>query len=244
MAGSTAPVTLAGMLAQLNAEQLAGLVLTQLVQPGCPVLIGPIPATADLRSAKYLGGSVELGLCNAAITQLAHFYQVPIYNSAGMTEAKIPDIQAGVEKAQSVIQVALAGANFIHHAAGMLEDMSTIAYEQFLIDNDLLGMAMRSVRGIEINDDTLALEAIDRVGPGGHYLMDEHTLCYMRTEHYYPSSIFDRQDREIWEQSGGMDAWARAKETARSILADHTPKPLESEIDAWIKERFASSLIH
>lgn len=243
MAGSTAPVTLAGMLAQLNAEQLAGLTLTQLVQPRCPVLIGPIPATSDLRSGKYLGGSVELGLCNAAITQLAHFYQVPIYNSAGMTEAKIPDIQAGMEKAQSVIQVALAGANFIHHAAGMLEDMSTIAYEQFVIDNDLLGMAMRAVRGIEVNDDTLALDTIDRVGPGGHYLMDEHTLRHMRTEHYYPSAVFDRQGREIWEQAGGTDAWTRAKEIARRILAEHQPKPLDPGTDAWIRERFASSLV-
>jgi len=243
MAGSTAPVTLAGMLAQLNAEQLAGLALTQLAQPGCPVLIGPIPATADMRSGKYLGGSVELGLTNAAITQLAHFYQVPIYNSAGMTESKIPDIQAGMEKAQSLIQVALAGANFIHHAAGMLENMSTIAYEQFVIDNELLGMAMRAVRGIEVNDDTLALEVIDRVGPGGHYLMDEHTMRYMRTEHYYPSAVFDRQGREMWEKAGATDAWTRAKEVARRILAEHRPEPLDPATDAWIRERFASSLV-
>ena len=243
MAGSTAPVTLAGMLAQLNAEQLAGLALTQLAQPGCPVLIGPIPATADMRSGKYLGGSVELGLTNAAITQLAHFYQVPIYNSAGMTESKIPDIQAGMEKAQSLIQVALAGANFIHHAAGMLENMSTIAYEQFVIDNELLGMAMRAVRGIEVNDDTLALEVIDRVGPGGHYLMDKHTMRYMRTEHYYPSAVFDRQGREMWEKAGATDAWTRAKEVARRILAEHRPEPLDPATDAWIRERFASSLV-
>ncbi|MBE9507827.1 MAG: trimethylamine methyltransferase family protein [Chloroflexi bacterium] len=243
MAGSTAPVTLAGMLAQLNAEQLAGLTLTQLVQPGCPVLIGPIPATADMRSGKYLAGTVELGLCNAAITQMAHFYEVPIYNSAGMTEAKIPDIQAGMEKAQSLIQVALAGANFIHHAAGMLEDMSTIAYEQFVIDNDLLGMAMRAVRGIEVSDETLALDAIDRVGPGGHYLVDEHTLRYMRTEHYYPSAVFDRQGREMWEEAGATDAWTRAKEIARRILAEHRPELLDPQVDEWIRGRFASSLV-
>jgi trimethylamine--corrinoid protein Co-methyltransferase len=242
MAGSTAPVTLAGMLAQLNAEQLAGLTLTQLVHPGCPVLIGPIPATADLRSGKYLGGSVELGLTNAAITQLAHFYRVPIYNSAGMTESKIPDIQAGIEKAQSVIQVALAGANFIHHAAGMLEDMSTIAYEQFVIDNEMLGMAMQAVRGIEVNDDTLALDVIDRVGPGGHYLMDEHTLRHMRTELYYPSAVFDRQGREMWEQAGATDAWTRAKEIARRILAEHKPEPLDPATDVWVRERFAPAL--
>ena len=243
MAGSTAPVTLAGMLAQLNAEQLAGLALTQLAQPGCPVLIGPIPATADMRSGKYLSGSVELGMCNAAITQLAHFYEVPIYNSAGMTEAKIPDIQAGIEKAQSVIQVALAGANFIHHAAGMLEDMSTIAYEQFVIDNELLGMAMHAVRGIEVNDDTLALDVINQVGPGGHYLMEEHTMRYMRTELYYPSAVFDRQGREMWEETGGTDAWTRAKEIARRILAEHQPEPLDPQVDAWIRERHADTLI-
>jgi trimethylamine--corrinoid protein Co-methyltransferase len=243
MAGSTAPVTLAGMLAQLNAEQLAGLSLTQLANPGCPVLIGPIPATANLRSGRYLGGSIELGLCNAAITQMAHFYQVPIYNSAGMTESKLPDIQAGIEKTQSVIQVALAGGNFIHHAAGMLEDMSTIAYEQFVIDNEVLGMAMRSVRGIEVNDEMLALDAIDRVGPGNHYLMDEHTMRYMRTEHYFPSDVINRQSRHDWEADGGKDARSRAKEIARRILAEHEPTPIDPDVDAWINERFASSLV-
>jgi trimethylamine--corrinoid protein Co-methyltransferase len=125
----------------------------------------------------------------------------------------------------------------------MLEDMSTIAYEQFVIDNEVLGMAMRAVRGIEVNDETLALEAIDRVGPGGHYLMDAHTLRYMRTEHYYPSDVFDRRAREMWEEAGGTDAWTRAKETARRILAEHEPEPLDAEVDAWIKERFSSSLV-
>ncbi len=243
MAGSTSPVTLAGTLVQLNAEQLAGLTLTQLVSPGTPVIMGPIPATADMRSGKYLGGSVELGISNAAITQLAHIYRIPIYNSAGMTDSKLPDIQAGIEKAQSAIQVALAGANFIHHAAGMLEDMSTIAYEQFVIDNDMLGMVMRAVRGIEVDDETLAVDVIDRVGPGGHYLADEHTLRYMRTEHYYPSSIFDRQGRDEWEDDGAMDAWLRAKDLARKILADHQPEPLDAGVDGWIKERFADTLV-
>ena len=243
MAGSTAPITLAGMLAQLNAEQLAGLTLTQLAQPGCPVLIGPIPATANLRSGRYMGGSIELGLCNAAITQMAHFYQVPIYNSAGMTDSKLPDIQAGIEKTQSVIQVALAGGNFIHHAAGMLEDMSTIAYEQFVIDNEVLGMAMRAVRGIEVNDETLALDIIDRVGPGNHYLKDKHTVRHMRTEYYFPSAVINRQNRHDWEAEGETDARSRAKEIAHRILEEHQPSSIDPDIDAWIKKRFASTLV-
>jgi len=243
MAGSTSPVTLAGTLAQLNAEQLAGLCLTQLVNPGTPVLIGPIPATADMRTGSYLAGSVEFGIANAAITQMAHFYKVPIYNSAGMTESKLPDIQAGIEKTQSVIQVALAGSNFIHHAAGMLEDMSTIAYEQFVIDNDMLGMAMRAVRGIEINDETLALDVIDRVGPGNHYLMDEHTMRYMRTEHYFPSSVINRQGRDEWEADGSKDGRTRAQEIARDILKEHQPTPIDKNTDDWIQKQFARTLI-
>jgi trimethylamine--corrinoid protein Co-methyltransferase len=196
-----------------------------------------------MRSGKYLGGSIEFGITNAAITQMAHFYRVPIYNSAGMTESKLPDIQAGIEKTQSAIQVALAGSNFIHHAAGMLEDMSTIAYEQFVIDNDMLGMVMRAVQGIEVTDETLALEAIDRVGPGGHYLMDQHTLRHMRTEFFIPSMVIDRQGREMWEEAGATDAWTRAKTIALSILAEHRAEPLDPEVDNWIHERFASLLV-
>ncbi len=242
-AGVTAPVTLAGMLAQLNAEQLSGLVFSQLVQPGCPVLLGPVPATSDLRSGKYLGGSVEDGLCNAAITQLAHFYRIPVYNTAGLTDAKIPDVQAGIEKAQSVMQVALAGANFIHHAAGMLEDMSTIAYEQFVIDNEMLGMAMRAVEGITVNDETLALDTIDHVGPGGHFILEDHTLEHMHREHYYISAVFDRQYRDVWEAAGSSDAWTRAKDAARYLLDNHQPTPLDPEIEEWIKGRFKSLIV-
>lgn len=239
MAGATAPVTLAGMLAQLNAEQLAGLTLTQLAAEGCPVLVGPIPATADMRTGKYLGGAVELGMCNAAMAQLAQHYRLPIYNSAGMTDAKVADAQAGMEKAGSLIQVALSGANFIHHAAGMLEDMSTIAYEQFVLDNEMLGMAMRAVQGIEVSEETLALDVIDRVGPGGHFLMDEHTMRHMRSELFYPSPVFDRKKRERWEQDGASDAWERAREAALRILEEHQVEPLGPDLDAWIRKQFA-----
>ena len=243
MAGSTSPITLAGTLAQLTAEQLSGLTLTQLVNPGTPVLIGPIPGTADMRSGRYLGGSIELGLANAAITQMAHFYQLPIYNSAGMTESKLPDIQAGIEKTQSIIQVALAGSNFIHHAAGMLEDMSTIAYEQFVIDNEILGMAMRAVRGIEVTSETLALDVIDRVGPGNHYLADDHTIKHMRSEHYFPSRVINRQGREEWKADGELDARQQAITIAKELLKEHKVQPIDSEVASWITKTFSSTLI-
>ena len=238
MAGSTAPVTLAGMLAQLTAEQLSGLVLTQLARQGAPVLLGPIPATADMKTGRYLGGAAEFGLTNAAMAQMAQFYRLPIYNSAGMTDAKVPDIQAGFEKAMSAVLAALAGSNFIHHAAGMLENMNAVAAEQFVIDNDILGMAMRVLRGIEVNDETLALDVIDDTGPGGHYLMAEHTIRRMRSEFYYPSAVVDRQGWDMWQQEGGLDARERARQIARDILANHQPVPLDPVVESWIRERF------
>jgi trimethylamine--corrinoid protein Co-methyltransferase len=238
MAGSTAPVTLAGTLAQLTAEQLSGVVLTQLVQKGTPLLIGPIPATADMKTGRYLGGAAEFGPMNAAMAQMAHFYHLPIYNSAGMTDAKISDVQAGFEKAMSAVLAVLAGSNFIHHAAGMLENMNMVAAEQYVIDNDILGMTMRVLRGIEVNDEALALDVIDEVGPGGHYLMADHTLRHMRSEFYYPSAVVDRQGWEMWQQDGGRDAQERAKEIARDILTNHHPEPLDPAVESWIRGRF------
>jgi trimethylamine--corrinoid protein Co-methyltransferase len=238
IAGLTAPVTLAGMLAQSNAEQLAGLTLTQLANPGTPVMMGPIPATADMHSGKFLAGSVEFGLANSAISQLTQFYQIPNYNSAGLTESKLPDIQAGIEKAHSTIMTALAGSNFIHHAAGMLEDMSTVAYEQFVIDNEIIGMTMRALEGIDVNDETLAVDVIDSVGPGGHFLLEDHTVEHLRSEYYFPSLVMNRQGRDQWVEEGSHDARARARYIAQGILAEHKPTPLPEEVDSWIHERF------
>jgi trimethylamine--corrinoid protein Co-methyltransferase len=107
-----------------------------------------------------------------------------------------------------------------------------------VIDNEILGMAMRAVRGIEINTDTLALDVIDRVGPGGHYLLDKHTSLFMRHEHHFPSKVFDRQGRERYEQAGVTTAWDRAKVTVREILRKHRPEPIDPETDAWIRNRF------
>ncbi|MBC7250216.1 MAG: trimethylamine methyltransferase family protein [Anaerolineae bacterium] len=237
MAGSTSPVTLAGTLVQINAEELAGVVFAQLLSPGAPLLYGAVPSMADMRTGSYVGGGVEFGMLNAAAAQLAQFYELPLYNSAGLTDSKEPDIQAGYEKAFSVLQAALVGANFIHHAAGMLESMRAVAYEQYVIDNEILGMAMRAVRGIEVNDETLAVEVIDRVGPGGHFLAEKHTIRHMRSEYFYPS-IADRRSREEWQITGALDARERARQRAKEILSTHRPQPIPPEIDVRIRERF------
>jgi trimethylamine---corrinoid protein Co-methyltransferase len=237
MAGSTSPVTLAGALAQVHAEQLSGICFTQLANPGSPVLYGAIPSMADFKSMTYVGGGIEFGLMNAAISQMAQYLQVPNYNSAGLTESKIPDIQAGYEKAYSICLCVLAGSNYIHHAAGMLESMRGVAYEQYVIDDEIIGMALRLLKGVEINEETLGFEAIREVGPSGNFLSSMHTVKFMRQE-YFRQTLGDRQSREAWEKSGSLDGREKARRRAREILKSHTPKGIDPKIDQEIRKRF------
>ena len=237
MAGSTSPVTLAGSLAQVHAEQLSGIVLTQLANPGSPVLYGAIPSMADFKGMTYVGGGIEFGLMNAAISQMAQSIRVPNYNSAGLTDSKIPDIQAGYEKAYSICLCVLAGSNYIHHAAGMLESMRAIAYEQYVIDDEIIGMALRLLRGIQVDDETLGLEPLREVGPSGNFLSSMHTVKFMRQE-YFRQRVGDRQAREAWEKQGALDGRERARQKAKEILKTHVPKPLDPKTDRAIRERF------
>ncbi len=239
MAGSTAPVTLVGTLIQLNAEQLSGIVLTQLARPGTPVLAGYIPGVADMRTGGYLGGTVEFGMMQAAAAQLAHFYEVPIYGSGGMTDSKLPDAQAGYEKMVTFLLAAMGGVNYIHHAIGMITNMSAASLEQAVLDDEVVGMAMRVLRGVEATEEAVeeAVEAIQRVGPGGHYLMDPHTMQFMRSEFFYPS-LAHRQSRAVWEDGGHQDARARAADRVARLLQEHEPPGLSADVEADIRARF------
>ncbi len=237
MAGSTSPVTLAGTLTQLHAEQLSGVVLAQLVRPGTPVLAGYIPGLADMRSGGYLGGAVEFGMMQAAAAQLAQYCGVPIYGSGGMSDSKLPDAQAGYEKMATLLLAAMGGCNYIHHAIGMLANMSVASLEQAVIDDEIVGMALRALRGIEVSGDSLAVEAIDRVGPGGHYLMDPHTLRYMRSELFQPA-LADRQNRAMWEADGKADLRRRATARAENLLRAHQPPGVPPDLDREIRGTF------
>jgi len=237
MTGSTSPMTLAGTLVQLNAEQLSGIVLAQLVRPGTPVLAGYIPGVANMRTGGYLGGAVEFGVMQAAAAQLAHFYQIPIYCSGGMTDSKVPDAQAGYEKMATFLLAAMGGGNYIHHAIGMITNMSAASLEQAVIDDETVGMAMRVLRGIEVTEDSLAVDAIHRVGPGGHYLMDAHTMQFMRSELFYPP-LADRQNRAVWEEAGKKDTRARATARVKSLLQKQQPPGLPAEAETAIRARF------
>ena len=238
MAGSTSPMTMAGSLAQLHAEELAGVAIGQLTSPGAPLLYGGIPGMADLRSMGYSGGQVECGMMNAAIHQLADYVKIPNYNSSGLSDSKLPDAQAGWEKAFTTLLGAMGGSNYMHHAAGMLESMLCLAYEQYVIDDEIIGQACRALEGITVDEEHLALEAIAQVGPGGNYMMAPHTLKHMRSEFFSGNGVSDRSLRGNWEKAGSKDARQRAREMAREMLAGEGESHIPPEQDAAVRERF------
>ena len=238
MAGSTSPLTMAGTLTQLHAEQLAGITICQLTRAGAPLLYGGIPGMANLSTMGYLGGAVEFGMMNAAIHQLSNHIKVPNYNSAGLSDSKVPDAQAGYEKALTALLASMGGSNYIHHSAGMLESMLTIAHEQYVIDDEIIGNCCRVLKGIEVDEEHLALEVIDSVGPGGNFMTSPHTMAHMRTEYYNTNGVTDRKSREKWEKEGSLDTRQRANAIARKLLENPIQSYIPEEIDKAIREKF------
>jgi trimethylamine---corrinoid protein Co-methyltransferase len=186
----------------------------------------------------YSGGAVEFGMMNAAIHQLADHIKVPNYNSSGLSDSKLPDAQAGWEKALTTALAALGGSNYVHHAAGMLESMLCVAYEQYVMDDEIIGQALKALEGIAVDPDHLALETIDQVGPGGNFMMAPHTLKHMRSEYFMGNGASDRALRGNWEQAGGLDARERARQIAGKILRRPEEPYISPELDAKIRERF------
>jgi trimethylamine--corrinoid protein Co-methyltransferase len=237
-AGATAPASLVGTLVQVVAEELAGITYVQLLRPGHPILMGGMPLVSDLRTGGMIGGAAELALMNAASAQMCHFYGLPVYSSSALTDSKLPDVQAGFEKGLTTAVVALAGAQYNHHSAGMLESMLTVAYEQYVIDDDINGQAMRLVRGLDVTEESLSLDVIHDVCYGeGHYLGHPQTVSLMKSEYHYPHSV-DRGARADWEEAGAMDMRERARRQARDILHTQYQEVIPEEIDKQIRQEF------
>ncbi len=228
LAGATSPTTLAATVATNNMETLTGVILAQLVNPGTPTIYGSVATNMDMKSGSYLSGSIESALINAGLAQMAQFYKIPFYATAGMSDSKLPDCQAGYEKAATAMLAALAGANYIHDAAGLLEFCTTASYEQMVIDNEIIGICLRAARGIEVNEETLAEEVIRRVGPGGNFIAEDHSVRHFRSEFFFPK-VADRKSRKLWEKDGSLDARERARKMARRMLEEHRPAPLPEE---------------
>jgi len=237
-AGATAPAALAGAVVQSVAEALAGLLMIDMVEPGFPVIVGPWPFVSDLRTGAFTGGSGEEAVVTAGAAQMVNFYGLPSSVGAGMTDSKLPDYQAGYEKALAIVLAAQTGCNNISECNGMLGSLMALSLESLLIDNDLLGAVLRTVRGIEVNEETLSYHVMEQVVHGeGHFLRTDQTLGLMRTEYEYPV-LADRSTPGEWEAAGSPDIRQRAGEKVKSILATHYPQYIEPAIDAKIRERF------
>ena len=237
-AGATAPASLVGALVQTVAEELAGITYVQLLRPGHPTLMGAMPLVSDLRTGSMIGGTAELALMNAATAQMSHFYGLPVYNSSGLTDSKVPDAQSGFEKGVTTAAAALAGAQYIHHSAGMLESMLAVAYEQYVIDDDVNGQVMRLVRGLDVNDETLSLDVIHDVCNGpGHYLGHPQTLDLMNSEFHYPHTA-DRASRDDWEEAGALDMREKARRQAQETLQTAFAEIVPDEVDRRLRAEF------
>jgi len=240
--GATAPAALAGTLVQTVAETLAGLILVNLVAPGHPVIFSNWPFVSDLRTGAFTGGGGEIAVLNAAAAQITNFYDLPSGVAAGMADSKLPDGQAGYEKALTTAMAGLAGANLVYESAGMLASLLGCSFESFVIDDEILGFVERGLRGIEVTDETLSLQVIeDAVNGPGHYLGHPQTLEVMESEYLYPV-LGDRHTPDEWEEMGATDIRARARAQVAEILGSHYPDYLSPEVDAALRERFPIKL--
>lgn len=229
--GTTSPITLAGNVLTHVAETLAGITLVQCVKKGAPGICGSVGSLCDLRTMDHLGGPIERAMINAAVAQMAQRFEIPLYSTGGTSDAKKVDVQAAYESAMSSLLVAMSGANYIHDIAGLMESDLTVSYEKLVMDNEILGMCQRVLRGIEVNDDTLATDLMIEKGPGADFLGEEHTVRYMRREFFEPK-LANRDKRVNLRPKD--DALTRAKafvvDVREADSQSKLPKPLRQEI--------------
>jgi len=228
-AGGTSPVTLAGTLVQQNVEFLISHVIIQLANPGNPVIYAGRPVAIDMKTGTSAFGAVEYGMMSVATVQIAKHYNIPSDVYGLSTTSKIPDEQAAFEKAMNGLMPALAGANILSGAGG-IESGVTANQEQLVVDNEVFALIFKAAKGIDVNPDTLATDLIEKIGPGGHYLSQEHTRKYYFTEHYLPK-LSDRKTRVDWEKAGGKDIVTVASEKAKVILREHYAEPLDRDTE-------------
>ena len=239
IAGGTAPVTSAGILIQGVAESWMGLVLAQTIQPGLPFFMGGVFSVMDMSSMILAYGAPELPLNMAALTELAHFAGLPLWQTGGCTDSKTFDEQALIEGSMSVLFSALTGGDLCHDV-GYTESAMTGSVFQLCAMDEAIGYARRITRGIEVNEDTLAVDVIHNVGPNGHYLREAHTRRYYKNEFWYPN-ISDRRNFEEWDMMGRTSFKERTIARVRDILASHKPSSIKPETEKVIEKVLAEA---
>lgn len=236
--GATAPATLAGFLAQSLAETLASLVMVHAIRPGFPMVFSNWPLVIDLRTGAFAGGGGEIAVLNAASAQVSNWLGLPSGVASSMTDAKAIDAQYGAEKALTALAAGLAGGNLIYESSGMTASLLGASFEGFVLDNEMHAAIYRTLRGIEVTEETLGFEAIrDTVLGEGHFLGHAQTHAAMERDYVYPT-LADRDAPSVWGEGGARQAWDRARDTARSILETHRPDYLTPAQDKAIRAAF------
>lgn len=235
-AGLTSPMSMAGTLAQGNAEFLAAAVLMQMVHEGTPLIYATLPTVADMRSGAYASGGIECGMLHMAHAQMAHFYNVPSGGYVGLTNSKINDAQSGYETGMSTTAGVLAGMDMLN-MGGLLEALKVFDFAKTVIDDEIALMLKRLKRGIEFSEDELALEVIAKIGPGGSFIVEPHTIKRMKTVALL-TKLSDRDTRTQWEKKGALDTHARAALKVREIFSRDSSAVFSPEVDARIRSEF------
>lgn len=239
MAGATAPSTIAGAIVQATAECLAGMVYVNALAPGHPAVFGTWPFGLDLRTGAMSVGSGEQALLSAGCSQMHKFYGLPGGAAAGASDAKMPDMQSGWEQMCSNVMAGLSGLNMVYEAAGMHASLLGFCHESLILGDDIIGQALRCVRGIEVNDETLALDQIEEVcvGGPGHYLGTSQTLSRMQADHVYPT-LGDRTSPKEWAEKGKPNLLENATKLKNEILSKPSPAALDPLLDQELRANF------
>ncbi len=241
LAGAMAPVTLAGALAEQNAEALAGMVMTQVVRPGAPVIYGGFTSNVDMQSGAPAFGTPEYMRTAMVGGQLARRYGVP-YRSSNVSAANALDAQAAYESVFSLWGAIMGGVNLLMHGAGWMEGGLHASYEKMILDAELLGMVEAFLDPVEVDAETLAVDAIREVGPGGHFFGAEHTQSRYKTAFHKPM-LSDWRNYETWQEAGSPEVPAKANRIWKELLEAYEPPPMDpaiaEELEAFVARRVA-----
>jgi trimethylamine--corrinoid protein Co-methyltransferase len=233
--GAMSPVSIPATLVQQMAEALSGIALTQLVQPGCPVVFGSFLSNTDMKTGSPSFGTPESAIGLLCTGQIARSFGLPWRSGGGLNASTVVDAQAAYESLMTMLPTFLAGANFVMHAAGWLEGGLVSCYEKFIVDIELLRMLKHEFKPLEIDEESLAFDAHQEVGSGGHFLGAAHTLMHFRDCFYRPLlSSTDNFDR--WTKGGGLDATARAANIWRETLENYEQPPIDEGVRSELRD--------
>jgi trimethylamine--corrinoid protein Co-methyltransferase len=234
MCGGTAPATSAGILVTALCESLHGLVISQAIQPGVPFVMGGVISIMDMRHSVLAYGAPEMALQSAALTEISRHIGLPMWSTAGCTDSKLLDEQAGIEGAISILFAGLSGANLVHDV-GYTESGMTGSLQMATMGDEIIGYVKRLLRGIEVTPETLAAQVIGQVGPGGHYLATDHTMEHFRKEFWFPR-LLDRGRWQDWQAKGSFTLGDRVQHHLEEILNHHQAVPLQPDVQKQIDE--------